>query len=220
MPQDAPKTEIASQAHKGDGDKLIAPSALRNMDPIRDLMLQVAPPRGRALEIASGTGQHVVAFARALPDLQWQPTEPQAERRASIDAYGREAGLANLAPALDLDAAQPGWAARLGPRDLIVLINLLHLIPMAQVETLIAEAARALAPGGRLVVYGPFMRAGELTSDGDARFHASLVESDPLIGYKDDFDIIDRMQAAGLMLMQAIEMPANNLALIAERPGG
>jgi hypothetical protein len=82
----------------------------------------------------------------------------------------------------------------------------------------IGESAAALAPGGRLVVYGPFMRAGELTSDGDARFHASLVAQDPEIGYKDDFDVLDMAVEAGLSVAEVVEMPSNNLALVLEKP--
>ncbi|TDK43860.1 DUF938 domain-containing protein [Antarcticimicrobium luteum] len=218
MTDDARKTEIASHAVPGEGDKLIAPSAERNLAPICDLLAHVAPTSGKALEIASGTGQHVAAFAARFPDLHWQPSEPDAARRASIDAYAAESGCPNIAPALALDAARPGWGAELSGQNLITLCNLLHLIPMERVEVLIAEAARALAPGGRLVIYGPFMRAGELTSEGDAAFHASLTAQDPRIGYKDDFDVIDLMQEAGLELAEVVEMPANNLALIAQKP--
>lgn len=213
-----PRTEVASQAHPGDGAKLIAPSALRNMQPICDLLRRVAPQRGTALEIASGTGQHVVEYARLRPGVTWQPTELAAERRASIDQYVAEAGLTNLLPALALDAGQAGWGSQLGPRDLIVLVNLLHLVPMQVVETLVREAALALAPGGRFVLYGPFMRDGALTSDGDARFHASLIASDPGIGYKNDGDVTGLLMNAGLDVIEVVDMPANNLALIAQRP--
>lgn len=216
---DAPKTEIASLALPGEGNKLIAPSAIRNVAPICDLLADVAPDRGRALEIASGTGQHIVEYARRLPLLDWQPTELADERRVSIDAYVAEARLPNLAPALALNAADPGWASDLGSRDLIVLVNLLHLIPMADVQALIAEVGQALSPEGRFVIYGPFMRGGELTSAGDASFHASLTDSNPEIGYKDDFDIIDLLQASGMEMVDVIEMPANNLALVAKKPG-
>lgn len=215
---DRPHPPIASHAVPGEGAKLIAPSAERNLGPICDLLDHVAPKAGRALEIASGTGQHVAAFAARLPGLHWQPTEPDPARRASIDAYAAETGRDNIAPALELDAAQPGWGDRLGGQSLIVLINLLHLIPMTAVETLIKEAARALDPGGRLVIYGPFMRAGELTSPGDEAFHASLTAQDPATGYKDDFDVIDLILGAGLEMAEVIEMPANNLALVAEKP--
>jgi len=210
--------DTASIANKGGGGKLIAPSAARNCDAICDLLADVAPTEGRALEIASGTGQHVAAFAARLPGLHWQPTEPDAARRASIDAHAGESGCANIAPALDLDACTPGWGARMQGQALIVVINLLHLIPMDWAEVLIAEAARALSPGGRFVIYGPFMRAGELTSPGDAAFHAGLTAQDPRIGYKDDFDVIDLLHSAGLELVEVVEMPANNLALIAEKP--
>jgi len=206
----------ASVATQGDGARLVAPAASRNVEHLCALLSEVAPDRGRALELASGTGQHVAAFAERLPGLEWQPTEIDAARRASIDDYASD--LPNVAPAIALDATQRGWANRRGGQDLIVLINLLHLISQPEAKTIIAETARALVPGGRFVLYGPFMRAGELTSEGDARFHATLTAQDPEIGYKDDFDTIDLMQDAGMELVQVLEMPANNLALVAEKP--
>ncbi len=212
------RPEPHSLALPGAGDKLFAPSAARNVNALCDLLEHVAPREGRALEIASGTGQHVVAFAARLPGLHWQPTEPAPERRASIAAHIAESGLENISAPIPLDATAPGWGARHGGQALVFLANLVHLIPMPQVRVLISEAARALAPAGRLVIYGPFMRAGELTSDGDRAFHAALVAQDPLIGYKDDCDIIDLMQAAGLEMVEAVEMPANNLGLVARRP--
>ncbi|SDC98766.1 DUF938 domain-containing protein [Ruegeria marina] len=207
---------VASVATQGEGARMIAPAASRNVGVLCDLLEQVAPHRGRALELASGTGQHVSAFAERLPGLHWQPTEVDTQRRASIDAYCE--GLDNVAPAQALNATRPGWAAEWAGQDLVVLINLLHLISGAEAATLIAEAATALNPGGRLVIYGPFMRAGELTSEGDERFHAALTAKDPEIGYKDDFDTMDLMQGAGLEMAEVIEMPANNLALVAEKP--
>ncbi|MCE8538831.1 DUF938 domain-containing protein [Ruegeria pomeroyi] len=207
---------VASIVTQGDGARMVAPAAERNMAVLCDLLEQVAPHQGRALELASGTGQHVSAFAERLPGLSWQPTEVDAQRRASIDAYCE--GLDNVAPVQELNATRPGWGANWAGQDLVVLINLLHLISEDEAATLIAEAAAALAPGGRLVIYGPFMRAGELTSEGDARFHAALTADDPEIGYKDDFDTMDRMQAVGLEMADVVEMPANNLALIAEKP--
>lgn len=212
--------ETASIAKPTEGGRLCAPSAERNCQPLCDLLAKIAPENGSALEIASGTGQHVIAFAARLPDLTWQPTEPDPVRRASIDAYVAEAGLSNLSPGRDLDAAMPGWGAAHRGQSLIVLVNLLHLISTAEAQNLIDEAAQALAPGGRFVVYGPFMRAGELTSEGDERFHASLRAQDPEIGYKDDFEVLDLALAAGLAPVDVIEMPANNLALVLERPPG
>ncbi|NDW48085.1 DUF938 domain-containing protein [Ruegeria sp. PrR005] len=207
---------VASIATQGDGARMVAPAAERNVGVLCDLLEQVAPHKGRALELASGTGQHVSAFAARLPGLRWQPTEVDAQRRASIDAYCE--GLDTVAPTQELNATRPGWGAVWAGQDLVVLINLLHLISAPEAATLIAEAAAALAPGGRLVIYGPFMRAGELTSEGDARFHAALTAEDPEVGYKDDFDTMDLMQGAGLEMTEVVEMPANNLALIAEKP--
>lgn len=208
---------VASTAEAEPGGKLFAPAAARNAGPLTELMRAVAPARGRALEIASGTGQHVVAFAQALPGLTWQPTEINAARRAAIAARLREAGLANIRPVRPLDAAATGWSAAESPCDLIVAINLLHLISAAEAANVIREAAHALAPGGTFVLYGPFLRGGELTSAGDAEFHARLTAQDPEIGYKDDFDTMDLLQAAGLEMAQVVEMPANNLALVAVR---
>ncbi|AHC99986.1 DUF938 domain-containing protein [Leisingera methylohalidivorans] len=200
-----------------EGGKLFAPAAARNSGVLCDLLEEVAPPQGRALELASGTGQHAAAYAARLPGLTWQPSEADAARLASIRAYAGGAGLANIAPPVALDATAPGWSADHPGQDLIVLVNLLHLISEGEAETLIREAAAALAPGGRFVIYGPFLRGGELTSDGDRSFHASLTAHDPQIGYKDDFDTIGWLHSAGLELLQAVEMPANNLALVAEK---
>lgn len=208
-----PKT--ASIAEPLAGGKLTAPSAARNVGPIRDVLLNVAPRSGRALEIASGTGEHVVAFARAMPGLVWQPSEIDAPRRASIDAWVAEAGLPNLRPAVHLDATARGWAVEHAAHDLVVVINLVHLISYAEARSLIREAAAALAPKGKLFVYGPFLRDGQATSDGDARFHASLTAQDPEIGYKDKDEVIAWLRDAGLGAVDVIDMPANNLCLIA-----
>jgi len=217
MPAKLPKT--ASVAHMGEGDRLIAPSAARNVGAICDLLQAMAPTKGTALELASGTGQHVARFAAHLPGLHWQPSEIDANRRASIDAHADDTGLANIAPAIALNAAAPGWGHQHGGKALVVLVNLLHLITANDAQVLIHEAANALSKGGRLVIYGPFMRARELTSDGDRVFHASLIAANPKIGYKDDFDVMDLMQATGLEMVDVVEMPANNLALVAEKPG-
>ena len=212
------KPPLHSQATSGDEPRLIAPSATRNLEPICALLQQIGPPKGAALEIASGTGQHIVAFAARMPQLDWQPTEPDAERRASIDAHSADANLPNLFPSVPLDASLPGWGKVHAGKSLIVLINLLHLIGLPQTRVLIVEAADALAPGGILFLYGPFLRDGDLISDGDARFHAGLVEQDPSLGYKNDTDILDLATGAGLTLSEKVEMPANNLALVLEKP--
>jgi len=210
------KLSLPDAPASADDGRMHAPSAARNIGFICDLVAHHAPETGHALELASGTGQHVTALANRLPNLTWQPSDIDAQRRTSIDAHA--AGLGNVLLAISLNATAPGWAAENGNKDLILLVNLLHLISESEAQTVVSEAAKALAPGGVLILYGPFLRDGEVTSDGDATFHASLRAQDPEIGYKDDWDVIDWLNAAWLDLVQVIEMPANNLSFIARRP--
>ncbi|WP_299503805.1 DUF938 domain-containing protein [uncultured Roseobacter sp.] len=208
----------ASVAARLEGAKLHAPAAARNLEFLCDLLRAHAPKSGQALEIASGTGQHVTDFATAMPGLMWHPTEVDAARISSIDAYVQDAGLGNVAPARMLDATQADWHRHAGQKDLIVLINLLHLIPEQPAKTLVTEAMRALSPGGSFILYGPFKRNGVLTSDGDARFDADLRAADPAIGYKNDQDLCAWLELAGAHPLKRIEMPANNLAFVATKP--
>jgi SAM-dependent methyltransferase len=217
MPHRLNLPDTASIAEGSAGAKLFAPSAARNAAPILAALHEIAPARGAALEIASGTGQHVVEFARALPGLDWQPSEIDATRRASIDAHRAEAALPNLRSALALDATAPGWGAAHPGQALIVVVNLLHLISAPEARVLIGEAAAALAPGGRIALYGPFLRKGRATSEGDARFHASLRAQDPEIGYKDMAEVTAWLSEAGLGPHAPRAMPANNLFLVADR---
>ncbi|WP_187431334.1 hypothetical protein ROLI_031190 [Roseobacter fucihabitans] len=207
----------ASVASALEGAKLHAPAAARNTEALCGLLRQHAPTSGQALELASGTGQHVIAFAAALPDVIWQPTEIGVTRLASINAYASGSGLSNINPARVLDATQPGWHRVHPDKSLIVLANLLHLITEQAANTLIAEALMALAPGGRAILYGPFKRAGTLTSPGDERFDAQLRGADPTIGYKDDSDVKGWVIQAGGSGIKTVEMPANNLAFIATK---
>ena len=211
---------LASTAETTDDGRLFAPSAERNAGPIADLLARVAPETGRALEIAAGTGQHAATFAARLPGLHWQPTDVDPTRLASIDAYAAQSGTNTIAPALQLDATSHGWAATHGPRDLILVCNLLHLISETEARTLIAEAAACLAPAGCFIAYGPFKRGGVLISEGDVSFDTRLREHDPEVGYKDDKRIIDWATKDGLILVETAEMPANNLAFVFERPAG
>lgn len=194
-----------------------APAARRNRDAIACEVLRLAPSSGRALEIASGSGEHVVCFAAAMPGLVWYPSDPDPEQRASIAAWTASEGLANVRPPADLDAGRPGWADREDPADLIVLINLLHLVPDAAAWTSLDGIAQVLRPGGVAVIYGPFLRDGETTSEGDAAFDASLRARDPRTGYKDIADVVSRAVRAGLTHIETVRMPANNLLLAFEK---
>ena len=206
----------ASVATPLEDAKLHAPSAARNADAIAAVLQDHAPSCGNALEIASGTGQHVITFAAALPDLNWQPTDIDPLRLRSIDSYVRSSGLQNVKPACLLDAASDGWAAAYAGQDLIVLINLLHLIPARHARTILNQAAQALAPAGTLLVYGPFAHDGVLKSAADQRFDAELRSADADIGYKDTRDMQRWFADAGLTAAPQ-EMPANNLAFVARK---
>lgn len=192
-----------------DGRRMV-PSAMRNAEPILQ-ELQRLGLRGRLLEIASGSGLHAAQMAGPL-GLIWQPTDVEPANFASIAAWSAATDAAILPPLL-LDATQPGWAARLGTWDAILLVNLLHLIPEPAAATLLAELGAALAPGGTACLYGPFLRDGQPTSEGDAAFDASLRAQNPAIGYKDLAWVIAELAKAGLTTgIKA--MPANNLLLV------
>ena len=201
----------------GDNGRLNAPAAVRNADAIVQMLRDVAPATGHALEIASGTGQHIVQLAAALPGLIWQPSDIDPARLASIAAWADDAPLQNLRSACRLDATKVGWAEKHANQDVILLINLLHLISDAATQALIDEIAKALAPGGIIILYGPFMRSGVLTSAGDQAFHARLREADPDLGYKDDRTVLTKLKAAGLTPLDPVEMPANNLTIMAQK---
>lgn len=194
-----------------------APSAERNAGAILAVLHDVLPARGRMLEIAAGTGQHAAAFATALPEWDWQATDADPANLPSIAAWAAHAGVPNLALPVALDAARPGWSADWPARDALLIVNLLHLIPAPAAATVLDEAAAALAPGGCLCLYGPFLRDGRATSPGDAAFDASLRAQDPAIGYKDADWVRARLTTAGLRVT-CREMPANNLMWIAFRP--
>ena len=198
--------------------RLNAPSALRNAEPIVELVREIAIKPGNALEIASGSGQHVVKLAAALPFLNWQPSDVDETRIKSIRCWSNDHHLTNLNPPCLLDATKEGWAAEHHGQDLILLVNLLHLISIEETKILVKEVSKALAPEGVSIIYGPFMRSGELISKGDMEFHHSLINTDPDLGYKNDIDMLDLFREAGLVHLSTKKMPANNLAFITQKP--
>lgn len=209
---------LPDSAAVGEGAIRHAPSAARNLEPIAEMLAQYLPEAGRVLELASGTGQHVCAFAARFPALRWQPSDIDPAALASVKARIERAPRANLAAPLALDACRPGWAAAHGPFDAICLTNLLHLVSTPEAGTLLAEAASALSPGGRICLYGPFRRGGALVTKGDRAFDASLRAQDEAIGYKDIDDIAATLARHALREVARPEMPAGNLMLITERP--
>ena len=208
----------ASVANLGSDGRLNAPSAVRNAEPIIELVSKVAIKSGNALEIASGTGQHVVKLAAALPFLNWQPSDVDETRIKSIRCWSNDQDLKNLKSPCLLDATTEGWSTEHYGQDLILLVNLLHLISIEETKILVKEVSKALAPRGRSFIYGPFMRSGELTSKSDMEFHHSLINTDPDLGYKNDLDMLNLFDEAGLVHLSTNKMPANNLAFITQKP--
>ena len=199
-------------------------AADRNKQPILDVLREVLPAQGSALEIASGTGQHVTWFAAGMPHWIWQPTDWQADALPAIAARVALERLANVRPPVRLDVMEPRWLAGRAqqetPRfDAIYCANMLHIAPWACCAALMQGAARHLAPGGHLVTYGPYLEDGVPTAPGNQAFDASLRERNPAWGIRRLQDVAQVAAAAGLHLVARHALPANNLLLAwARRP--
>ena len=207
----------ANQAANIGKKKLYSDSAARNAPVILEVLSQYLPDKGKVLEIASGTGQHCAFFARTFCNLEWQPSDIDPKRLDSIKAYITETNQANINMPISLDATAENWAKKINTYNVIIAINIFHLISNKEMKSLIRESSLALQTSSYFVIYGPFMRGGELTSDQDIKFHTSLIECDPDLGYKDDFDILDEIEANNLSPEAVIEMPSNNLMFIAKK---
>ena len=206
-----------STATTSDDGRRVSPSSMRNVDAICAVLSSCVPATGHALEIASGSGQHVARFAAEFPGVTWQPSDIDPAKIVSIKGWIGEATATNVAEPIVLDASLPGWAKKHRAFDVIVVVNLLHLIGQSEAETVIAEAAQVLTPGGRLVIYGPFMRGDSFASEGDERFHRLLAAQDADIGYKSFQSVQDLQRSNGLEVEATHEMPANNLMLVAAK---
>jgi hypothetical protein len=195
-----------------------APAAERNKAAILDVLRQVLPDRGLVLEIASGTGQHVVHFARALPALCWQPTDPDAALRESIAAHVAASGLENVSAPLALDARDGRWP--INRADAVVCINMIHIAPWSAAEGLVLGASHLLGAGAPLVLYGPFRQGGRHTAPSNEAFDASLRQRDPEWGVRDLDDVTVLARQHGFEPGQAVAMPANNLTVVFARADG
>ena len=195
----------------------IAPAAERNKAAILDVLKRELPKDGRVLEVASGTGQHVVHFAAALPALIWQPSDPDPSMLDSISAHVAASGLENVAAPVMLDARMETWPVK--SADAIVCINLLHIAPWSAAEGLMRGAARLLDAGEPLVLYGPFAQGGSHTAPSNAEFDASLRQRNPEWGVRDLDDVTALADRHGFTLEQVIAMPANNQTVV-YRPSG
>ncbi|BCG00064.1 SAM-dependent methyltransferase [Paraburkholderia sp. PGU19] len=189
-----------------------APSAERNREPILAVLERVLPATGTVLEIASGTGQHAIHFAAALPHLVWQPSDLDDEARASIAAWAAHSGLANVRPPLALDVRDASWGIEAAAA--IVCINMIHISPWASAQALIGGAGRLLGPGGVLFLYGPYRRGGAHTAPTNAAFDEQLQRRNPAWGVRNMEDVMAMADAAGFDADEPIEMPANNFSLV------
>jgi SAM-dependent methyltransferase len=192
-----------------------APATLRNRDAILAVLREELPSSGLVLEVASGSGEHAAHFAKAIPQLDWQPSDPDPAALASIDAWAAEASTTNLRPALRLDAASPDWPLRC--TDAMLCCNMVHIAPWSATEGLFAGAGRVLPPGAPLILYGPFTESVVPTADSNLAFDASLRDRDPAWGLRAVTALDALAIAVGLHRTRRTAMPANNLTLVWRR---
>ncbi len=195
--------------------KRTAAAALRNREAIAAELRRVLPPHGRVLELGSGTGEHVVHLARAFPALEWQPSDPDLEARASIRAWSAEARLPNLLGPLAYDLRLPAWRAQAA--DVVLCVNVLHVAPPECGEALLCGAARVLPAGGPLVVYGPFRRRDEPLTGRLARLDARLRAHEPSLGVR-ELEALEALAARhGFGPGDAVAMPEEGDLLVVWR---
>lgn len=190
-----------------------APATARNRDHISAVLRDALPRQGVVLEVASGTGEHVVHLAATFPHLTWQPSDYDEAGLASIAAWAAESGLTNVNPAIRIDASAKDWS--IVRADAILCINMVHISPWSATLGLMAGAARILPEGGLLYLYGPYRQHGVITAPSNEDFDVSLKDRNPGWGLRYVEDMIS--VAHGFALERIIEMPANNLSLIFRR---
>jgi SAM-dependent methyltransferase len=198
----------------GAGMKHHAPATARNREPIREVLARELPASGLVLEIASGSGEHAVAFAQAFPAVTWQPTDADPSALASIAAWRADAALPNLAAPRALDVTAPWPFDR---ADAIVCINMVHIAPWEAALALFAGAGRLLAPGALLFTYGPYQFGGRFTAPSNDAFDQSLRARDTRWGVRDVDDLTAAAAPHGLSLRETVALPANNHALVWRR---
>lgn len=189
-----------------------APAVARNRGPIEDVLRPSLPRTGLVLEVASGTGEHCIHFARAFPALIWQPSDPDPQARQSVSAWMEAESLTNVRQPLDLDAASENWPV--DSADAVLCINMIHISQWEATLGLMRGAGRILPARGMLFCYGPFRRSDHALEPSNAAFDQSLRARDPRWGLREIDDVAACAQAEGLDLEEVIEMPANNLSLI------
>ena len=194
---------------------LLSPAVARNRDPILAVLRRHLPAQGTVLEIASGTGEHAAYFAPQFPRLVWQPSDLDPDALASIAAHRAAANAPNLRAPIALDVTAPVWP--LTRADAVISINMIHIAPWTAAQGLISGAARLLAAGRVLYLYGPFKENGVHTAPSNAAFDASLRAHDPQWGVRDVGDVRKLADGHGFDFVERVAMPANNLSLVFRR---
>jgi len=206
---------LKQRGEKQADGKWFTSSAERNKDPILAVLARVLPRRGVVLEIASGTGQHILHFANALPGLAWQPSDRDPELRESIALRVKEQQLANVNRPIDLDVTRLPWP--LQTADAVVCINMIHVAPWSATLALL-EGTKALLPTQHvLFLYGPYRRFGQHTSRSNEQFDSDLRAHDPEWGVRDLEAVSEAAASSGFVLAEVVEMPANNFSVIFKR---
>ncbi len=199
----------------GIDERRSAPHVARNAAPIIDVLRGILPDEGLALEIASGSGEHVLSFARAFPHLVWQPSDPDEASLQSIRAWRGTDGSPNLLSPLQLDAAEHRWP--IDEAQAILCINMVHISPWTATEGLMAGAGRLLGSGCPLFLYGAYRQQGVQTAPSNEAFDQSLIARNPMWGLRDLDDVVAEGSRHGLELERIVPMPANNLSVIFRR---
>ena len=198
-----------------DGARRSAPAALRNREPIADVLAGWLPDSGVVLEIASGSGEHAIHFAERFPALEWQPSDVHPDALASIAAWRAAAELPNVRAPIAIDSAAPDWP--IDRADAVLSINMAHISPWASALGLIGGAARVLPAGGPLILYGPWLKDDVPTAPSNLAFDADLKRRDPRWGLRQVEDFAEAAAAEGFELVKTRQMPANNLMLLLTR---
>jgi len=194
-----------------------APATTRNREPILDVLRRFVLPGANVLEIASGTGEHAVFLAPRLQVASWQPTDPDADCRRSIDAWRAHAKVERVLPALDLDVTFHPWPPLTTPPDVITCVNMIHIAPWSACEGLLDGAMALLAPGKLLYLYGPYRRGGAHTAPSNEEFDASLRSRNPEWGVRDLEEVENAAARRGFSLVEVTAMPANNFSVLFRR---
>ena len=197
------------------GVRRSAPAALRNREPIAEVLAEWLPPAGLVLEIASGTGEHAIYFAERFPQFEWQPSDLHPDALSSISAWRKVSELPNVRSPIVVDASAPGWP--IDRADAVLSINMVHISPWASALGLLTESARLLGKDAPLMLYGPWLKDDINTAEGNLAFDADLKRRNPEWGLRRVEDFVDAANERGFELVTTCAMPANNLMLLLMR---